>query len=122
MLGTFEKLLISRGYEVYSRIVHQGGVKPQEDIKYSEDDIATLYYSSVQSSNGRLFFIFRKNDIDIYYGLNERHHAPCLIYPRPIELDTTIMDRNIDKLFMQYSHEDILNAVEAGTKLDVNLK
>lgn len=117
MLGTFERLLISRGYGVYSRIVHQGGVKPQEDIKYSEDEIATLYYSSVQSSNGRLFFIFRKSDIDIYYGLNEKHHAPCLIYPRPIKIDRTLMDKDIDKLFMQYSHEEILNAIETNTEL-----
>lgn len=113
----FENYLVSSGYIQYGY--------NKKSKKYEERNISS--YSTMVD----LISVYKKNSVEIVFGLFEYPYPPTLI-TRPrikaqfehqgILYHFSQHNRDIvDIMFEQYSNEDILKAIEQGNVLNVTL-
>lgn len=81
--------LIENGFTPYRMDVYTG--------KYHIIENYLDFFSSTLSTY--LDIRFKKDNIEIIYGLHERNHPPTIIYPRPSGVVTDYdMDRYLEKI------------------------
>ena len=97
MIG-FVEYLISKGYKPYRKVMSKKG------STYVEDSNIGFYSSMSEHIDLRLI----KGKKEVVYGLHERGHSPTLIYPRPKWVKS---DADMDRLFLNYSFEDIAEMI-----------
>ena len=107
---SFKQFLIDKGFKPYSK----------QFIKGEHKYMPPVDYSSMTSGGCDKRYI--KGDVEIIFGLNEIHHPPTLIYPRPninvkrlhnenIVLEHEQFDRNMDVVLQNVDYEEIFKAM-----------